>query len=171
MVKRLVVDASIARSAGAPTALDPTAVDCREFLKELLNHSHCLVLNHELKSEWQKHRSKFSLAWQTSMFARKKIELINTPLDQRLRERIRRANANAKDREAATKDYHLIDAAKKTDQRIASLDETARAIFKNTSSSVEEIRSIIWVNPTKASEAVHDWLSKGAQTDQSRKFG
>lgn len=42
--KRLVIDASVARSAGKKDATDPRSVRCRDFLKTVLEISHRVVM-------------------------------------------------------------------------------------------------------------------------------
>lgn len=69
------------------------------------------------------------------------------------------------------KDIHLIEAARAADSRIASLDDKARALFREASSMVKEIRSVCWVNPTNPAEDPLSWLESGAAADRSRQTG
>jgi hypothetical protein len=47
--KLLVIDASIARSCGAPNATFPTSKNCRDFLNAVLTICHRMVLTDDIK--------------------------------------------------------------------------------------------------------------------------
>ena len=70
------------------------------------------------------------------MFARKKIDPIESPEDQELRDRVIQAAVGQKQQEAMLKDIHLIEAALKGGMRVAALDETVRGYFRSASASV-----------------------------------
>jgi len=59
MSRRIVVDASVARSAGETSHLD--SVLCREFLQAMLKICHRVVLTPEIEREWRKHASRCTL--------------------------------------------------------------------------------------------------------------
>ena len=74
--RRLVVDASVARSA--TRSEDPTATACRRFLDDILKICHKVVLTREVKSEWDYAalqvdtkpdavRARFLLGWMVEM--------------------------------------------------------------------------------------------------------
>ncbi|MDD4162754.1 MAG: hypothetical protein PHW87_09790 [Methanothrix sp.] len=66
------------------------------------------------------------------------------------------------------KDLRLIEAAKATDNRIVSLDDNARRFFCAASSSVGELREILWVNPVNEKETPTQWLNEGAPNEEHR---
>lgn len=68
-------------------------------------------------------------------------------------------------------DFHLVEAAQATDKLVASQDERARSKLRVVAVSVQVLRSIVWVNPTRAVEAPVDWLRNGAVVEESRKLG
>ncbi|MEP7338733.1 MAG: hypothetical protein ABI977_13435 [Acidobacteriota bacterium] len=168
--RRLVIDASVARSSGGEDATFPTSKHCRDFLKAALSICHCIVLTPEIQSEWHKHQSNFARRWLVSMFARKKVEQVGSVANQNLRDKIHAAAENEKTRAAMLKDVHLLEAAMATDETIIALDEIVRELFAKASKSVGEIRSVIWVNPDKADEKSLDWLEGGAKAEKKRRL-
>jgi len=67
--KRLVIDASVARSSGGEDATYPTSVHCRDFLQAVLDICHKFVMTPDIKQEWDKHQSIFALRWRRRMVA------------------------------------------------------------------------------------------------------
>lgn len=69
------------------------------------------------------------------------------------------------------KDFHLLEAARETDQTIISLDETVRGLFARATQHVGEIRDIVWVNPEyNEEEEPLVWLQNGAPPEDHRKL-
>ena len=104
------------------------------------------------------------------MDARKKVLRIDTPEIDPIREEI---DGIAEDhaRGAMGKDLHLVAAAGATDGLIASMDEEARELFKETSGRVEELKGLVWVNPCKPDDDAIGWLEDGAPTERRRQLG
>lgn len=105
------------------------------------------------------------------MVARRKLHIADVPLNDELRDKIARAAASAKHREAMLKDTHLIEAAIATDRIIVSLDETVRILFKVAAQRVGELRLIMWANPDQPEEGCIIWLESGARTERKRQLG
>ncbi len=125
----IVIDASIARSAGPENATHPTSKSCRDFLLSVLEVCHRAAFSKELKEGWRKHQSSFARQWMTSMFARKKIDSIESEPDDKLRSLIQKIGKE-NDRNAMLKDVHLVEAASSADGIVASLDERVRTLFR-----------------------------------------
>ncbi len=168
---RLVIDASVARSAGGEEAAFPTSKRCRDFLKATLAVCHSAVLTSEVNEEWKRHRSAFARGCLVSMMARKKVHRIGSAVNDSLRSKIERVTASAKDREAMLKDFHLIEAAMATDRIVISLDKTVRRLFAVAARDVGELKSIAWVNPDQTEERPILWLGNGAKPDKKRLLG
>jgi len=162
--RRLVIDASIARSSGEGR---PPAQACRAFLADVLDICHRLVLASPARCEWKKHRSRFASTWGVSMEARKKTDRPEVSPDHRLRREIRRLPLPQRTVAAMLKDAHLIEAALSADGLIVSLDEEARKGFARASQSIPRIEGIVWVNPERDCN-VRDWLRSGAPRDEER---
>lgn len=169
--KRLVIDTDVAQSSGDEDAIDPRAIHCRDFLKEVRSQDHSVVMTREISDEWKRHQSRFALEWRVSMDARRKIDRINPPEDEELQNKVTNTASDGDEIEAMQKDFHLLHAALATDQTIISLDETIRELFRRASQQVGEIRNIIWVNPDRtAGEHPIAWLQNGAPTESNRRL-
>src|SRR5215208_5859634 len=168
--RRLVIDASVARSSGDEQATYPTSKRCRDFLLAILEISHQAVMTTEIQNEWNKHQSGFARRWRVSMVARRKLCIVDAPSNRDLRARIRRAAVKDMDGDAMLKDTHLIEAAIATDRIVISLDETVRVLFLEITDKVKELRIIVWANPDKTVENCISWLRDGAKAERNRKL-
>ncbi len=169
--RRLVIDASIAHASGGEEATFPTSKNCRDFLIAVRAICHRVVMTTAIIEEWNNHQSNFARRWRVSMEARKKVNRVNAPVNNKLRDKIKKITATEKDCEAMLKDIHLVEAAKATEQSVASLDETVRNLFASISRRVGEFRSIVWVNPDKIEEQPMSWLENGAKPEKKRLLG
>ncbi len=105
------------------------------------------------------------------MFARKKIDRPDCPVDDELRRQLEEAAASDKEKDAMLKDAHLIEAALAQGMRIAALDETVRQHFRVVAGSVRVLRKICWINPDVPDEDPLGWLQAGAPAEQLRMLG
>ena len=170
-LKRLVVNASVARAAGGEGAIASVSINCTEFLETFRDESsHHVVMTSELSAEWTEHQSNFSARWLKSMIARKRFVHAIPQENNTLSDKIERTATAERDIEALRKDFHLLHAALATDQTVISLDETIRRLFKRASQQVGEIRDIIWVNPELAEEEPIIWLQNGAPSEAHRQL-
>lgn len=167
--RRIVVDTSIARAAGSEGATYPTSVNCREFLKAMLDSRHQLVMTPALVEEWRKHSSRFAVSWRASMYARKLVSNPKVDTHPDLSDKIAACCLDAGSREAVIKDYLLIEASLCTDKRISSLDDIVRSHYAAICQTVGELGDILWINPDKDGEAT-DWLKAGAPNDATRQL-
>lgn len=71
MSRRIVVDASVANSAGNGT--HPTSRMCREFLLDMMSICHKVVVTQAISIEWKNHASTFSVRWLAAMRAKRKL--------------------------------------------------------------------------------------------------
>ncbi|OYQ63362.1 hypothetical protein B9G53_17465 [Pseudanabaena sp. SR411] len=170
--KLLVIDASIARSCGAPNATFPTSKNCRDFLNSVLTICHRMVLTDDIKEEWDKHQSIYAKKWRSSMVAKRKVEYrADVAFNQALRDRLDKVAESDRPRETMWKDCHLLEAAIATDKIVVSLDEKARNPFDKAAKSIKELHEIMWVNPDKPEENALVWLENGATIEKSRQLG
>jgi hypothetical protein len=142
----LVIDASVARSAGISE--NPVSSATRQFL------------------EWRRHQSKFAKRWRVAMYAKKKIVTLQEHVDAGLRARIMRTSRTDDQSQAVLKDLPLIEAALRADHIIVSRDENAKSLFQ-----IRELNTITWVNPVVAPERVLEWLEQGAPAADEWKLG
>lgn len=170
MSRRIVVDASIARSAG--TTEDPVSVRCREFLQTMLHVCHRVVMTSDLMREWQKHQSTFTVTWLAAMRRRRKVVTVIPNADKQtlLAVAIQESDLPKKRRDALTKDCLLVVAAWEADHLIASRDDRVRGLFASLNSHVPGISSLVWVNPDHSKEDVTAWLHAGARSEPFRRL-
>ena len=140
--KRLVIDASVARSAGGETAVFPTSKHCRDFLRATLETGHRVVMTPAISEEWRRNQSRFARQWLVSMTARKKVQRLEPIRDKELRRHIGHDAIHENDGETMLKDCLLIEAAAVTDRRIISLDERVRALFSGIAQKGRKLRRI-----------------------------
>lgn len=170
-LKRLVVNASVARAAGGEGATASVSINCTEFLETFRDESpHHVVMTPELSEEWDEHQSNFAATWLKSMIARKRFAYLRPPQNTTLYDEIEGTATRESDLEALQKDFHLLQAALATDQTVISRDETIRQLFVRASQQVGEIRRIIWVNPDRTEEEPIVWLQNGARPDSERQL-
>jgi len=79
-MKRIVVNASVARAAGGENATASVSINCTEFLEAFRDQtSHHIVMTLELSEEWDEHQSNFAAAWLANMIATKRFHYIELP--------------------------------------------------------------------------------------------
>ena len=111
--KRLVIDTSIARSAGGENAVHPESKDCRDFLLAVLSICHKIVVNPEMKAEWYKHESIFFRKWRVQIIAKRNFIYVDKE-DKNFLEIKTQIESLAKtyeNREAMEKDCFLLELA------------------------------------------------------------
>jgi hypothetical protein len=176
--KRLVIDASVARAFGGPQAIHPTSMHCRDFLNNVLNICHRIVMTPEISNEWNKHQSRYALRWRVSMFSKRKlIWLKDLPLNQMLWKELEDFAKTDKQRYEIVKDICLLEAALATDKIVISLDDnTARKYFSQAAQQIQSLKDslkdIVWVNPDRVEqEQPIPWLEQGAPYEKNRTLG
>jgi hypothetical protein len=176
-LKCLVIDASVARASGDAKAVYPTSVHCRDFLQNVRHLQFCVVMTRDIRSEWDKHQSRFARTWLMTMIAKKQlVPLQNLPKNQALWKNLEDFAGTNKERGEMVKDIHLLEAALATDKAIVSLDEnTARKYFSQAAQKIDSLSAlkvIIWVNPDRIEEEKPiGWLEKGAPYQEARTLG
>jgi hypothetical protein len=170
--RRLVIDASVAGAAGGAEAAHPTSKSCRDFLQAILNICHRAVFPPQLTEEWKRKASLFAQRWQVAMERRQKIDWTEAATDDELRQMIAEAAASKKDKAAMEKDAFLLEAAEATkDRMVASLDESARGLFRELSGKFPRIGKVVWVNPGSEEDSALEWWRSGAKPESHRKLG
>ncbi|MEG4988102.1 hypothetical protein QUB08_20345 [Microcoleus sp. BR0-C5] len=169
--KRLVIDACVARAAGGEDATDLTSVNCRNFLKAVLDISHRVVMTPDIKDEWNKHQSKSASIWLRRMVEKNKLCICDIAVDDDLWCQVEATAESQRKRDMMAKDWRLVEAAIATDITVISLDNKVRKCFANAALQVDELKDIIWVNPAEIGEKTLDWLQNGAEPEIERSLG
>ncbi len=166
--KRLVIDASVATSTGER---GERGERCQAFLRVMIDETyHRLVMTREIGEEWDIHSHPFARRWRRSMNAKRRVDRPNAYHDAAFCLKIERASQTEKALVAMEKDLRLIEAARVTDKRVISLDDTARSYFSAVSSQVGELGGILWVNPVNDDETPIQWLTDGAPIEEQRQL-
>ena len=172
MSRRIVVDASVARSAGLTE--NPISLYCRRFLEAIHDTKHQVVMTDDIRSEWKKHQSRYSLTWLSAMQSRGRVINVSTSADDEkdLADRLDASTlVTDAQKDAARKDMLLLLAALKTDKLVSSRDDVVRAIFAVLCAELAKIASVNWVNPVVESEMAVEWIKAGARADVERSLG
>lgn len=167
--KSLVIDASVAHASGGKSAIHPDATHTRDFLQAVLKVCHKAVMSPAIRDEWNAHQSGFARSWRKTMVAKGKLLL--SDIDERpdIRQKIKQASVTDNQKVAMQKDCHLLESAIATDHRIVSLDNNARDLFKSEL-NVQDVNSVMWVNPVVDPEQLLVWLEEGAPDHEEYKL-
>jgi hypothetical protein len=180
--RRLVIDASVARSATLSD--NPTSTACREFLQAIHKVCHRIVLSAEIYREWERHalqtqtvgdlrRTRFLANWMVAMSRRKggKILRPRVDRDEGLRAKINRLGLPGNARHELAEDLHLVEAALASDRIVVSRDDAARALFRSVTGDCPEIEKVLWCNPVELGEEGVEWLRTGARVVKAWQLG
>ena len=170
--KRLVVNASVARAASGVEATASVSVNCTEFLETFWDKClHHVVMTPELYEEWDEHQSIFAATWLASMIATGMSCDVESSENQALCTKIEKAAEQKNQIPVMRKDFHLLEAARISDQTIISLEKRVRRHFAHAAQHVDEIGDIVWVNPERMEEEEPlVWLQNGAPPEDHRKL-
>jgi hypothetical protein len=168
--KRIVVDASVARSAGQKPVPDFVSARSRDVLEAILRARHRVAFSAEGLAEWREHRSRFARGWLVQMFSRRLTVLLGDTTNTSLRDRLRPCCSSESKWQALEKDCHLVEAALQVDRVVVSRDEIVRDLFRQACAKVAELRDVLWANPELEEEQVVAWLEAGAKDEQARRL-
>jgi hypothetical protein len=161
--KRLVVDASVLRSAGSEAAVAPASTNCRDVLMQIRDSRHKLVVTVELQAEWKRHASRFAAAWILDMLKRDRATILGSvAADDEIQALPDQCNSVNKS-EAVAKDLHLVIAALTTDKSVLSCDTTARRCFCELVEACSRLGAILWLDPVSEFDETITWLKDGAK--------
>jgi hypothetical protein len=137
----LVVDASVARSAGETE--HPVSSACRACLEAILLICHRVAVTPAIRDEWDRHMSRFSRKWRRSMAARRKpLETVATAAVP-----IEVTAYSSPAREQIEKDACLLEAAIAADRIIVTRDDSLRLALSRRPDGTALVQSIKWINP------------------------
>ena len=137
----LVVDASVARSAGETE--HPISSACRRYLLAVQGICHRVAVTDEILAEWKKHQSRFTRKWRVSMAARQKplthVQPVSTGLDLQ--------TFTPPHRDAVEKDLCLLEAALSADKVIVTRDDKLQKSLESTPEGDRLRGRYVWHNP------------------------
>jgi hypothetical protein len=169
MSRRIVVDASVARSAGSTE--HPASVHSRQFLQEMLTICHRVVMTDEIAREWRSHRSLFAARWLAAMRSKRKVVTVDPEGRSGLLELLPGSGLGPNQRAAVEKDCLLVTAAWAADDLVASNDDKIRRLLCRLVAGSADLGRVVWVNPTAPEETPIEWLRSGARSATARTLG
>ncbi len=180
--RRLVIDASVARSATLSD--NPTSNACREFPQAIYEICHRIVLSTEIYGEWDRHalqaqtpaelrRTRFLANWMVAMSRRKggKILRVRVDRDVALRSKINRLGIPEPLRQEISDDLHLIEGALAFDGIVIFRDDSVRDLLRGLAGSCPEFEKVVWCNPVELGEEGVQWLRTGARVVKAWQLG
>jgi hypothetical protein len=166
--KRLVVDASIARSAGAGKRENPFSSPSRAALNAIEGH-HEVVFSEECFEEWRRHEKDFARRWRRRMVGGKRVIFLTEIIDESLRESLAGSVEFISEKRAVLKDAHLVEAAL---QLTASSSRGTRPSESSSASAVpRSTKSAVSSGPIPRSRLRRLFLGLRAEPGWSRRGG
>lgn len=160
--KKIVLDASVLRAAGAQDAVHPQPKNCRAALIAILEIPHRAAITEGILAEWKNHSSRFAKNWRNSMYARRLIVQVLPANCNDIYSSLRSSpHLSPSQITAGEKDILLIAAARSADGVILSLDEAARNIFHKVTTATCALGSLLWANPVTEHKILQTWLRDG----------
>jgi len=139
----LVVDASVARSAGETE--HPVSSCCRSVLVSIRDICHRVIMTEAIQEEWHHHASNFTRRWLVSMYARRKVHRCEgmhlSHLDQACE------GLSAGEQDGLRKDLCLVEAACAGDGIIVTRDDAIRGIWHKCHDRLVLAKPVKWINP------------------------
>lgn len=169
--RRLVIDASVAQSAGI-SEKEPSK-SCRRTLETIKHAGHWVVLSATQKAEWKKHQTQYSAIWLATMVAEKRFCVVAPEPDSGLHAAVVRhvPEAATDIRKEMLKDVFLFEIALATDLLILSRDEKAFGYFEAIVPHIPALGTVAWVNPEAPADGCIGWLEAGAAHAPERCVG
>ena len=129
-------------------------------------------MTQDIEREWDASDADYATRWRSAMVSIGKVYFSRAVADRELRAKIKSSVRGASEQQGMLKDAHLIEAAVDADRRVISCDDTVRRLYRRVAPKVDDLREIVWVNPTKiADEKPIPWLRGGAPAEPQRMLG
>ena len=169
----IVVDVSVARSAGASGKPEPEA--CRRALVAIRDSGHRVAMSPAVFGEWMKlakmksgisrsYASIIAIQWLKDMQSSGRVDHIALETDSELRQRalhgLQSHSRTSSSARPVAKDFHLVETAMQSDKRVLSLDQRMFDHLGNLQEITNEVCAVMWVNPIN--DPAEEWLIAGA---------
>lgn len=174
----IVIDVSVARGAGTSGKPQPEA--CRRALAAVRDFGHRVAMSKDVFREWMKmtseidgpvrpYASLIAIQWLKDMRSSDLVVDIhleeNSALRQRCLQGLQQIPQALSSVDPVTKDFHLVETALKSDNRVLSLDRRMFNHLGYLQEVANEVCQVMWVNPV-ANQA-EEWLRDDApDTDE-----
>ena len=121
----------------------------------------------EIKSQWDMVNSMIANQFISIMASRQLIAILNS-IKNNIRVKFQNLNYPQNIKVPSERDIHLVEAALDVDKIVISKDKKARLNFCIISDDLEDIRSIMWADPTMTEENAIIWLENGMPKDKNK---
>src|SRR5262249_28678079 len=139
----------VARAAGHKRTNEPvTSKACRSFLLLVGSICHRLAMTEPIKSQWDRHASRFSTDWYLLMVRRGKVIWVNAADCGDIEHAIDELPIASFEQNLMKRDLLLVEAALGTSRRIVTLDSTVRDLFVAAESAIPRLQFLYWLDPT-----------------------
>lgn len=171
MTRKVVVDASVARSCSASQS--PPAPECFVALGAIREGALLVSVSEELQAEWKRHASRYFVQWLRDMTSRRRVSVDALARVAEIGGRLRRL-AGAAEAEAVEKDAHLAAAGVEHAGRVLSLDGRMRdklARIATADAPWHELGLVHWADPSiDDSGELCAWLRANAPDEKVRQL-
>lgn len=145
-MKRVLIDACVARSAGDRKATASRAVACCMILGEFTQHSWLyVVMTPALLDECKTHGSKFFIHWLASMASKGRVLKKSDKKVATVRRAV--AKLATQHRTAIQKDLHLTEAAIMHGAAVISTDDKQRSHLRMLAALEPRVAKVQWISP------------------------
>jgi hypothetical protein len=173
MGRSIVVDVSVARGAGVSGKPQPEA--CRRVLATMRDFGHQVAMSKDVYNEWIKltkgidgqlrtYASLIAIQWLKDMRSSGRVDDIaleeNSALRQRCLQGLQQNSKTSSSVAPVTKDFHLVETALKSDNRVLSLDQKMFAHLGHLQEIANDVCQVMWVNPVI--NQAEEWLKNDA---------
>lgn len=156
-------------SAGS-SAISYESWSCREFLILMLyNTEHKFAMTVDIKNQWDLVRSKIANQFLSIMSSKNRIETLDS-ISNNIKIEFQNLELSQNIRVSLEKDIHLIEAALEVDKIVISKDKKARLNFCIISDDLNDIKRIMWANPTVIEDDTMSWLEMEMPDDNNKKL-
>ena len=121
----------------------------------------------EIKSQWDMVNSMIANQFISIMASRQRIEKLNS-IKNNIRVKFQNLNYPQNIKVPSERDIHLVEAALDVDKIVISKDKKARLNFCIISDDLEDIKGIMWADPTMIEENAIIWLKNGMPKDKNK---
>ncbi|MFN8225063.1 MAG: hypothetical protein U0R50_17660 [Gaiellales bacterium] len=116
-------------------------------MKTLMDACHRIAMTDDVKSEWDRHASRWSQNWYASMVRKGKVRFVVPDDCGDIQEAIENADVGHMAREAMKKDLHLVAAALRASMTVVTRDGRCAAFYTELAAGVPRLNDLIWIDP------------------------
>lgn len=162
----LTVDACVLRASGLNS--NELASLCRRVLEAIWKGDAKLIFSAELKTEWDKHKSKHGAGWLARMHSSKRLSFVRVggPHFNGISRAIE--HLPPEQIAAARKDIHLVSAAVQFDSAIVSYEVNCRSKYHSIIQQYPPLAYVVWLDPLRHAKEVALYIEGAPVANECR---